>query len=102
MPCLIRRAAIRRGLGEDTTTYTIANLADHVLDTRQAKGQQVRSFQVAIDRLQQRPELTKLLIHKPGPLVDQSPEEKEALAEVYRRGLEEVGMLLSNVRAQPS
>jgi hypothetical protein len=102
LPCLIRRAAVRRGLGKDSTVYTAANLASHVLDTRQAEGQQVRSFQLAIDRLNQRPDLAALLIHKSGPLVDETPAGKSALAEVYKRGLSEVAALLTNVRTQPS
>jgi len=102
LPCLIRRAAIRHGLGKDPTTYTVANLAGHVLDTRQAEGQQARSFQVAIDRLSQRPGLARLLIHKSGPLLDATAAEQTALAEVYRRGLDEVAALLANVRTRPS
>jgi hypothetical protein len=101
LPCLIRRAAIRAGLGTDATTYAVADLAQHVLDTRQAEGQQVRSFQVAIDRLQREPDLAALLIHKPGPLRDQTPAQRTALAGVYSRGLAEVAVLLANVRAEP-
>ena len=102
LPCLIRRAAIGVALGQgnDPTTYTVANLAAQVLDTRQAEGQQVRSFQLAISRLRARPGLAKLLIHKPGPLSDE-PDRLDALAGVYRRGLDEVGSLLAHVRAEP-
>ena len=71
------------------------------LDTRQAEGQQVRSFQIAIARLSKRPELAKALIHKPGPLYDY-PSRHDELADVYRRGLAEVGRLLAGVRAAPS
>ena len=103
LPCLIRRAAILKGLrGTDPTAYTIPNLAAHVLDTRQAEGKQVRSFQFAIERLHQRPELAALLIHKPGPLTDESPAHKAALADVYRRGLDELAELLTGVQAAPS
>jgi len=102
LPCLIRRAAIRRGIGTDNTTYTIPNLLSHTLDTRQAEGQQVRSFQLAINRLSERPDLAKLLIHKTGPLIHQTPGERVALAEVYARGLAEVAALLANVQTRPS
>jgi hypothetical protein len=51
--------------------------------------------------LRKRPELAKLLIHKPGPLSD-NPEHHDALAGAYQRGLAEVGALLSGVRAGPS
>jgi hypothetical protein len=101
LPCLIRRAAVRKGLGADPTPYTVSNLAQNVLDTRQAEGQQVRSFQFAIARLQERPELASILIHKPGPLRDQTMEQKEQLAAVYRRGLDEVAVLLANVQTKP-
>lgn len=97
LPCLIRRASLR---GEDSTVYGVPDLKATTLDTRQAEGQQVRSFQLAIARLAMRPELANALIHKPGPLYD-DPSRHNALADVYRRGLEEVGQLLTGVRAEP-
>lgn len=102
LPCLIRRAAIRRGLRTDTTKYTVSTLLSHTLDTRKAEGQQVRSFQLAINRLNERPDLARILIHKSGPLVDRTPGEKAALAGVYARGLGEVAALLVNVQTRPS
>jgi hypothetical protein len=98
LPCLIRRASLR---GKDSTVYGVPNLKAATLDTRQAEGQQVRSFQIAIARLSKCPELAKALIHKPGPLYD-DPGRHDALADVYRRGLAEVGRLLTGVRAAPS
>jgi hypothetical protein len=101
LPCLIRRAALRKGLGSpDRTAYTV-DLKAKVLDTLKAEGEQVRAFQFAIERLRQKPQLASLLIHKPGPLSDESPARQTGLAEVYRRGLEEVGTLLSGVRTAP-
>jgi hypothetical protein len=61
----------------------------------------IRSFQYAIERLRTRPGIEKLLIHKPGPLSD-NPAILGGLAGVYKRGLEEVGSLLSGVRTGPS
>jgi hypothetical protein len=102
LPCLIRRAALRQVLGSvDNTKYTV-DLTAAILDTLQAEGQQVRSFQFAIERLRKRPQIAALLIHKPGPLSDESPTRQSDLADVYRRGLEELGTLLIGVRAQPS
>jgi hypothetical protein len=98
LPCLIRRASLR---GKDSTIYGVPNLKAATLNTRKAEGQQVRSFQIAIARLSKRPELAKALIHKPGPLYD-DPSRHDDLADVYRRGLEEVGRLLTGVRAAPS
>ena len=103
LPCLIRRASLLKGFGPgaDQTVYTIDDLTARPLDTRQSEGVQVRSFQLAIERLRARPSLAPVLIHKPGPLFDESPPRQAALAEVYRRGLEEVGALLAGVRTRP-
>ena len=103
VPCLIRRAALDKGFGQgaDRTTYTLADLTARPLDTCQSEGEQIRSFQLAIERLRSRPDLAMILIHKPGPLSDEPPTRQTALAEVYRRGLEEVGALLVGVRTCP-
>jgi hypothetical protein len=103
LPCLIRRAALVTGLRPDAdpTVYTVDDLRVRALDTRQSEGVQVRSFQLAIERLRARPALASILIHKPGPLFDESPARQAALSGVYRRGLEEVAELLQGVRTQP-
>ncbi|WP_439364234.1 Qat anti-phage system QueC-like protein QatC [Bradyrhizobium sp. DASA03005] len=103
LPCLIRRAALVTGLASDTdpTVYTIDDLTSRVLDTRQSEGVQIRSFQLAIERLRAKPQLGPILIHKPGPLFDETPERQAAIAAVYRRGLEEVGTLIDGVRTRP-
>lgn len=103
LPCLIRRAALIKGFGlrGDLTTYTLDDLTARALDTLQSEGVQIRSFQLAIERLRARPALASIFIHKPGPLIDESPARQASLAEVYRRGLEEVGALLTGVRTQP-
>lgn len=97
LPCLIRRAALR---GTDRTTYGVPDLRAAPLDTTDAVGQQIRSCQLAIRRLAARPAQAQALIHKPGPLFDY-PDRHSALADVYRRGLEELGRLLRGVRAEP-
>jgi hypothetical protein len=102
LPCIIRRAAIHRGIGTDATTYTLSDFNDHVLNTHEAEGLQVRSFQVAIRRLQTRPEIASALIHKSGPLTDLMDEEKRALAAVYSRGMNEVAAVLANAQTRPS
>jgi hypothetical protein len=99
LPCLIRRASLV-AIG-DSTTYTVPNLRAKAWDPRTATGEQIRSFQYAIDRLHARPGIEKLVIHKPGPLSD-NPAILGDLAEVYKRGLEEVGSLLSGVRTRPT
>jgi len=104
LPCIIRRAALVAGLcpDPDPTVYTVDDLTARVLDTRQSEGVQIRSFQLAIERLRRRPGLAPILIHKPGPLYDESPARQAALAAVYHRGLEEVGALLVGVRTGPA
>jgi hypothetical protein len=99
LPCLIRRASLAGQ--DDRTVYAVPDLMAEAWDTSKAKGEQIRSFQYAIERLRKRPTLARLLIHKPGPLSD-DPSRLDALAGVYRRGLEEVGQLLTGVRARPS
>lgn len=99
LPCLIRRAALEAGLGkgQDPTDYLCQDLKERPLNTLKAEGQQIRSFQYAAARLQAHPELAKILIHKPGSLSDE-PQNWPALADVYRRGLEEVSALLTGVQ----
>ncbi|WP_087139001.1 Qat anti-phage system QueC-like protein QatC [Brevundimonas diminuta] len=97
LPCLIRRASLPK---TDTTTYGVPDLKAKPLNTKTAEGVQVRSFQLAIERLEARPDLAKLLIHKPGPLTD-DPSRLDGHAGVYRRGLAEVGELLRGVKTVP-
>jgi hypothetical protein len=103
LPCIIRRAAIEYALGKgkDPTTYTMSNLRSHAFDTLKAEGKQIRSFQVAISRLDANPALAKALIHKPGPLSDDHSRLGE-LADVYLRGMQEVSKLLGGVKTKPA
>ena len=103
LPCLIRRAAIESGIrSADPTTYTLADLRSQPLNSTEAEGVQIRSFQLAISRLMKRPGLAPLLIHKSGPLSDESPARQAALAGVYLRGIKEVAKLLANVTTTPN
>lgn len=97
LPCLIRRASLQK----DSTKYSIQNLNAKPLNTQRSEGRQIRSFQLAIERLRQRPELGKMLIYKPGPLPS-DPKIISELAGVYFRGMMEIGKLLSKVRTKPS
>jgi hypothetical protein len=99
LPCLIRRAAL---YGNDVTPYTLSDLAAASLDTEKAEGKQVRSFQLAIERIKRSPALATLLIHKPGPLSDESAANQALLADAYRRGLNELDALLAGVRTGPA
>lgn len=102
LPCLIRRAALNKAFGRagDDTLYTIPNLHAQPLNTCEAAGRQVRSFQYAIERLRKKPQLANLLIHKPGSLADEV-QHFEQFADVYRRGLEEVAHLIDGVKTAP-
>jgi hypothetical protein len=100
VPCLIRRAAILAGFGIDDTVYSIPNLTERILDSSKAEGANVRSFQVALDRLLAEPAAARFAIHQPGPLTDH-PDEWPAYETVYMRGMGEVATLLNGVRARP-
>lgn len=101
LPCLIRRASLAAAWGAnlDPTTYGSGNLQNQILDPTQAEGQQVRAFQFAISRLRSSPGIEKVLIHKPGSLADVT-QHLTALADVYRRGMEEVDGVLTGVRTR--
>ncbi|TDV38007.1 7-cyano-7-deazaguanine synthase in queuosine biosynthesis [Paraburkholderia caballeronis] len=100
VPCLIRRAAIREAMESDSTPYRIADLRAHVLNTNKAEGKDIRSFQLALLRLSQKPGRARFDIHRPGPLIDH-PERLADYEAVYVAGLQEVGRLLNGVRAEP-
>ena len=101
VPCLIRRASLKAGLGvKDPTLYTVENLLADTLATDRAEGEHVRSFQLMAKRIKKAPGLAKILVHKPGPLVD-APDEITDYADVFRRGVLEVGKLLQDVKARP-
>jgi len=91
VPCLIRRAAMKKafGLGNDCTKYTEESINTIIHSHLNATGIQLRSFQLAINRIKRQPNLAKILIHKPGPLPNDAKYLKK-LAEVYTRGLMEV------------
>lgn len=103
LPCLIRRAALKHGLtGNDPTKYTLENLKASPLNSTKAEGLQIRSFQIAIAKLNSKPGLASILIHKSGPLTDESLARQARLAGVYLRGMNEVGELLAGVTTTPN
>jgi 7-cyano-7-deazaguanine synthase in queuosine biosynthesis len=101
VPCLIRRAAITAAFGDDPTPYTLQDLRARNLNTASSEGRQVRSFQLAAERVAAHPEIAAALIHKPGPLNDPQ-NDVEQLAAVYQRGMAEVAALLNGVTARPA
>jgi len=102
VPCIIRRASLKAGLGKpDPTLYTVPDLTAQTLFTDKSEGKDVRSFQLLAQRIERRPALAKILVHKPGPLID-VPSEVADYADVFRRGVLEVAGLLDGVTAKPS
>ena len=101
VPCLIRRASLKAGLGvNDPTLYTVEDLHAGTLATDRAEGKHVRSFQLMVKRIKKTPGIAKILVHKPGPLID-APDEIDGYADLFRRGILEVGKLLKGVKARP-
>ncbi len=99
VPCLIRRAAIEHawGAGNDPTGYRIENLRERAWDSCKSEGQQIRAYEYALSRFRERPEIAPVLIHKPGPLIEDF-DKLDRLTRVYTHGMEEIGALLNGVR----
>jgi hypothetical protein len=97
VPCIIRQAAFIRawGRGSDPTGYRL-NIHQNRLSTQTAEGKQVRAFQYAVARLGDCPDLARIFVHKPGPLLEDI-DRLDGLADVYLRGIKEVGELLRGV-----
>lgn len=98
VPCLIRRAALLDM--PDPTPYTVGVLRAKNHPSNQAEGEHIRSFQLAIHRLNRNRSVAPILVQKAGPLSDH-PGEIKAFAEMYCRGLAEVEKLLDGVKAVP-
>lgn len=96
-PCLIRRASIHAAFPKDPTEYSIPDLKARALDARQAESTDVRAFQMMSRRLTAAPALADILVHKTGPLADYSLEEIAEYADVFRRGIAEVGAIVDDV-----
>ena len=88
------------GFGADDTPYHIADLAGSPLVSTRAEGQHIRSFQLALARLQDNPRSARAAIHSPGPLID-FRDEWPQFERVYTAGMQEVGRLLDQVVTQP-
>lgn len=102
VPCIIRRAAISTGLGYDPTGYRLTDkkLYGELLDSKTADGKNFLAFSYAIQRLAENPNKASILIHKSGPLYGSSKELTD-YAELYRRGMDEINTILSDVKTKP-
>ncbi|HAU0843168.1 TPA: Qat anti-phage system QueC-like protein QatC [Legionella pneumophila] len=103
VPCIIRRAALNHAwqLGEDTTQYSPPNIFEKPLDSRKAEGIQIRAFQYALANLNSKPSYLPMLIHKPGPLLEDIAILND-LMDVYKRGMKEVENFLQGVVTTPN
>ena len=72
----------------DPSEYMDSNVTV-LINNRASKGEQIRSFQYAIERLKKNPSVKKVLIHKPGPL-ETDDTYLTQLADTFYRGLMEV------------
>jgi len=99
LPCIIRRASTIRWKQKDKTPYHL-NLSERCLNSQKAEGDNVRSFQLAVRRLNKDIRRARVLIHKSGPLGTDA-KELEKLAKMYLRGMEEVAVLLRGAKTSP-
>ena len=90
VPCIIRRAAVRRAFGSDTTEYSMKLQGS--LDPTTSEGRNVRAFQRAI-RVNGQPRVASVAVHASGPL-DRDPR----FADMYVRGLNEVKKIVEGIK----
>lgn len=102
VPCLIRRASVVHAFGKDPTIYTIPSLSATTLNARAPEGEHVRSFQIMYRRLSKRADLARILVHKTGPLYDYPKTDLDEYADVFLRGIREVGKIVKAVTVRPS
>lgn len=97
VPCLIRRAALAPS---DSTEYNSGPLTGKTFSSIKAEGEHIRAFELAISRLNKKPEMSSILVQRSGPLSDH-PGDLMKFADMYRRGMAEVEQLLQGVRTSP-
>ena len=96
VPCIIRRAAMHRAFGKDSTDYTETSIRTMQVYSASGIGVQLRSFQYAIERIKKFPDIERISIHKSGPL----PHDQDYLSELastYKRGLLEVDSFICDM-----
>lgn len=89
LPCIVRRAAMHKAFGDFDPSGYMDKKVTNLVNNRGAKGEQIRSFLYAIEKLKQNPEAKRTLIHKSGPL-DMEDAYLTELADAYYRGIMEV------------
>lgn len=97
LPCIIRRAAMYHAFGKnDPSEYLYSDIAA-IESNRDLVGEQLHSFQYAIQKLKQNPNSKEIMIYKTGPLDSDEMYLKE-LSEMYYRGLMEVDQWIQDNR----
>lgn len=97
LPCIIRRAAMYHAFGDYDPSEYLYSDTNIIEKNRELVGEQLRSFQYAIQKLKQNSKAKNVLIHKPGPLENNEEYLKE-LSEMYYRGLMEVDKWIQGSR----
>lgn len=97
-PCLIRRASIEMAFSKDRTAYSIKDMDAKPLAKGKAESVDVRAFQMMHRRLTKSQGVAGVLVHKTGPLNDYPSSDVAGYVEVFKRGIDEVGALLKDVR----
>lgn len=100
LPCLIRKASLLGWTGGDPTRYLAVGLHARTLNSMEAEGDNVRSLQLALARLNGSLPRARVLIHKPGPLTD-APAEIPEFARVYLAGMQEVARVVNPLLTRP-
>jgi 7-cyano-7-deazaguanine synthase in queuosine biosynthesis len=100
LPCIIRRASTLNWKYRDETQYH-TKLRGRALNSQRAEGDNIRSFQLALHRLNNDIRRARVLTHKSGPLGNNA-KELENLAQVYLRGMREVAKFLHGVKTSPN
>lgn len=93
VPCIIRRAAVKKAFGTDPTNYTVPLTG--TLDPTTSDGRNVRAFQRAI-HVNAEPRTASIIVHSSGPL-----ERDARFGDLYVRGLREVNLVVSKVTTRP-
>jgi len=101
LPCIIRRASIEHAFLTDFTEYRCNIKSKKILNSKRAEGEDVRSFQYAINKIKKNPRSARFSVHIPGPLTDYSLDDINKYEQVYTRGMNEVAQLLKDVKTKP-
>ncbi|MBN2412792.1 ATPase [candidate division KSB1 bacterium] len=98
VPCIIRRAAMNKAKIDTPKEYNV-NILKNALSPKTKAGQDLRAFQMAIERWKQNKISPLLQVLASGPLPC-SVKDKKQYAEVYIRGMNEVATFLREINGK--